>query len=96
MPIEYDDTEAKAVPPIPLLLDTIDKQTAIVSELVRGLVERLDKVLVPVDTALRDGDVQTQPAPRGGSNLATRLGSVSSNLGDLGVYVNQVIARLEL
>jgi hypothetical protein len=92
--IEHDE-QTKAVPPIPALLDTIDKQTALITEAVHGLADQLDKVLRPADpesaTVARDGQEM-----RGGSNLATRLGQISSHLGDLGVYVNRLMARLEL
>jgi len=91
----YDDEPQKAAAPIPLLLDTIDKQTAIVTEAARTLAEHLDNVLRPEE----DGPSTGGSVPRerlGGSNLATRLQSVSTNLGDLGVYLNQLMARLEL
>ena len=91
--IEHDDEPQAA--PIPLLLDTIDKQAAIVTDAARLLAEQLDKVLRPEE----DGPSTGGSVPRerlGGSNLATRLQSVSTNLGDLGVYLNQLMARLEL
>jgi len=92
--IEYDQ-EMKAVPPIPQLLDTLDKQAAILSESVRGLTERLDKVLVPTDHT-PSASYDQVAHKRGGSNLATRLGHLSANLGGHGLYVNNVVARLEL
>lgn len=92
----YDeDTQAKAAAPIPALLDTIDKQTAIASEAVRALAERLDRVLAPAEpeSVARE---QALPSLGGGSNLATRLAQVSSQLGELGLHVNHIAARLEL
>jgi hypothetical protein len=91
--MEYDE-QVKAASPIPLLLDTIDKRQASLVETARALAERLDKALRPDDT-----ESANQAAPRerlGGSNLATRLTSVSLNLGDLEADLNQLMARLEL
>jgi hypothetical protein len=94
--IEYDGPEKAALPPpIPLLLDTLDKQQAIVTEAVHRLAEQLDTVLRPVDTMSAVPQERNQEA-LGGSNLATRLQQVSSSLGDLGVYLNQLMVRLEL
>jgi hypothetical protein len=92
--IEYDEPQ-KAASPIPLLLDTIDKQTAIVTENAHVLADRLDKVLRPTDTGSTVGG-QVPREVLGGSNMATRLGQVSAQLGELGVYLNQLAARLEL
>jgi hypothetical protein len=91
---EYDTDTALAAPPIPALLDTIDKQVTILTDSLHACADRLGHVLRPVDDE-RNTDPQ-RPPPIGGSNIAIRLGQTSAHLGELGVYVNQLMARLEL
>lgn len=89
------DTTAKANPPIPSMLDVLDKQITMLAETAQVAEERLNKVLRPAPDTAQRAELQAVPH-LGGSNIATRLAELSSQVGHLTTRLNDVMERLEL